>query len=322
MANPSSALGPGFATAVKPDVLLPGGRERLVPRMSNPVLEVEPKTADRYSGLQVAAPGPQQPGEALGCSGGTSAAAALASRTAHRVHDVLEAAYGQEFLALPKRKPAVLLKACLTHAACWPASGADLIRKTTGPPDGSKHVSRKDNIRRYLGYGSVDVERAIKCARDRATCWAVGEIAREDAIPVHVPLPSRISGKAQQHELRATLAWFAPVRAGTLRYRGVRLKLVGPGELRTLGVRNVQDQPDERQATRGTVVHRRWSGRQAAAVTSGQTLECAVQREPDPLDLESGSIPFALVVTIEMPGVTGIYEEIRAMVRPAVPVSV
>jgi hypothetical protein len=320
MANPSSALGPGFANAVKPDVLLPGGREELRYRKSNPVLEVAPTPASRFTGLKVAAPEAAMPGQDLGYAVGTSAAAALASRTAHRIHNVLEEAYGHGFVELPKRQRAMLLKAFLVHAASWPPSGARLIRETTGPTGNSQHVRRKDNIRRYLGYGLVDTERAIRCATDRATFWAVGDIAREQAVPVSVPVPALIGGKAQTHEVRATLAWLAPAKPGTLRYRGARLKLREPEGLRTLGVKSERSQPDQNQAARGTVIHRRWSGHDAATVTPGDWLVFVIQRDPDPLDIESGSVPFALVVTIEMPSVQGIYEEVRARLGLAVQV--
>ena len=39
MANPSSRLGPGFAGAVKPDALMPGGREHVRPIASGGQLE-------------------------------------------------------------------------------------------------------------------------------------------------------------------------------------------------------------------------------------------------------------------------------------------
>ncbi|MCX7631394.1 MAG: S8 family peptidase, partial [Geminicoccaceae bacterium] len=178
MVNPSSALGPGFARSVKPDVVMPGGREHLLPRASNPVARAKPAAAARQAGLKVAAP---PDGE--GWTGATSAAAAQASRLAHRVHDVLERAYGAAFLGLPKKRRAILLKAFVVHAASWPDHGAALIQDTVGS-NGEHHAHRKANVFRYFGYGCVDPERALACAEDRATFWAVGEIAREAAVPI------------------------------------------------------------------------------------------------------------------------------------------
>lgn len=308
MVNPSSALGPGFARSVKPDVVMPGGREHLVPRASNPVVRAEPAQPARLAGLKVAAPPDRE-----GWTGATSAAAAQASRLAHRVHDVLEAAYGQTFLQLPKKSRAALLKAFVVHAARWPEDGADLIERTVCHDD-EHHTHEKAHVSRYFGYGCVDPERALACAEDRATFWAVGEIARETAVPVRIPLPTAIHGKAQPHTLAATLAWLAPVKPGTFRYRGVKLKLLEPPALASLAVERERKQPDHNQlarGTRGTVVHRRWSDKEAPALGPDPWLELLVQREPDPLDLETDPVPFALVATMEMPGVVGIYQEVR-----------
>jgi hypothetical protein len=56
MTNPSSALGPGFALSVKPDILLPGAREHLRFVRNQTHIEVKPATAARFAGLKVAAP--------------------------------------------------------------------------------------------------------------------------------------------------------------------------------------------------------------------------------------------------------------------------
>lgn len=305
MVNPSSALGPGFARAVKPDVVMPGGREHLRVRSGNSAETPEPAPATRYAGLKAAAPPDRE-----GWTGATSAAAAQASRLAHRVHDVLEPTYGQAFLELPKRSRAVLLKAFVVHTAGWPEDGADLIERTVCHND-QHHTHKKANVSRYFGYGCVDPDRALACAEDRATFWAVGEIARETAVPISIPLPTVINAKALPHTLAVTLAWLAPVKPGTLRYRGVKLKLVDPRELEALAVGSHSTQPDHNQIARGTVLHRRWSGKKAPALEPDPWLELLVQREPDPLDLEPDPVPFALVATIEMPGVLGIYQEVR-----------
>ena len=114
-ANPSSTLGPGFARSVKPDILMPGAREHMQVVRNHGHIDVRPARASRGAGLKVAAP-PSAGRENLdGYTNGTSAAAALASRTCHRIHDALEAAYGQDFLALPPINRAALLKALLVH---------------------------------------------------------------------------------------------------------------------------------------------------------------------------------------------------------------
>lgn len=322
MANPSSRLGPGFANAVKPDILAPGGREHL--RVSTPDgrIGAEPIRMTRAFGLKVAAP-PRLGTDlnATGASGNTSGATALASRTAHRIHDALEEAYGERFMMLPRRQRALILKALLVHPARWNQAVEAFIREVVGPADGRQHVRRKDNIRRYLGYGAVDEDTAVACAADRATFWATGTIGAKQSMKVEVPIPACIGGEARPHSLSATVAWFAPIRPGSQRYRAVRLKLLEPEGRTGLRVeaRN-QAQPDQNQSHRGTVISRVWSGHKAPVVTANMTCPIIIQREPDMAGFEDEEIPFGLAVTLEMQGVVEIYEQVRQRLGLRLPV--
>lgn len=322
-ANPSSALGPGFANSVKPDVLMPASREHLRVVTTGQALSVKPSGAARAHGLRVAAP----PREAAGCyehfTNGTSAAAALASRTCHQIHDALEAAYGAGFTSLSHAERATLLKALLVHTASWPQSASELIREVLGPVDNRQHVKQKDNIRRFLGYGVADSDMAISCTEDRATFWATGTLPREQAIRVEVPVPICINGQARLHALFATLAWFTPVLPGRQSYRAVRLILTESDELSALRVEAAKTQPDQNQSRRGTVYSKRWEGKRAPVVGPNQVVTLTIQRQPDQGLIIDDPIPFAVAVTLTMPGVTQIYQEVRARlsVAPRVPVS-
>lgn len=323
MANPSSALGPGYAGATKPDILMSGSRERLAMiRNSNGVLSVAPAGPNRSAGLKVAAPPTPLDEQFESYTNGTSAAAALASRTCHRIHDALEAAYGNVFLALSHRTRAVLLKALLAHTAQWPEATAAIIRDTLGPADGRQHVRQKDNIRRFLGYGIVDAESAIACADDRATFWATGEIAENQVMHIPIPIPAAIANRTQPHALAATVAWFTPTAPGNRRYRAVRLKLLKPDALDGLGLNErFSDQPDQNQRNSGTLYHQRWYGEKAPAVADGLEIALHLQREPDQAGISiDDAIPFAVAVTLTMPGVVEIYEEVRQRLGIPLPV--
>lgn len=320
MANPSSRLGPGFANAVKPDLLMPGAREHLaITKSGSAAIEVEPAAPSRAAGLRVAAP-PRAGIEATeGYTNGSSAAAALASRTCHRIHDTLEQAYGESFLQLSTLQRAVLLKALLAHTARWPEDTADLIKRTLGPFGKGKAGQQKDNIRRFLGYGMVDADVAVACADDRATFWAVGELSGEELVRVPVPVPMAIHGQAKPHEVSATLAWFTPVRAGSRAYRNVRLKLLKPDDIATLGLDDsYRYQPDQHQGRRGTLYSQHWQGEKAPAVDGNMVLRLSVQREPDQGGVRiDNPIPFALAVTLTMPGEVEIYEQVRQRLQIA-----
>lgn len=320
MANPSSRLGPGFGTAVKPDLLMPGACEHVaIINSGRTAIEVKPTGPSRAAGLKVAAPPRAGIEAAEGYTNGTSAAAALASRTCHRIHDALEQAYGESFLQLSTRQRAVLLKALLAHTARWPEDTADLIKRTLGPFGKGKAGQQKDNIRRFLGYGMVDADAAVACADDRATFWAVGELNGDGLVRVPIPVPMAIHGKAKPHAVSATLAWFTPVRAGSRTYRSVRLKLLTPDEIATLGLDDsYRYQPDQHQGRRGTLYSQRWQGKKAPAVDDDMVLRLSVQREPDQGGIAIDEpVPFALAVTLIMPGEVELYEQVRQRLRIA-----
>jgi hypothetical protein len=324
MSNASSALGPGFAGSVKPDVLLPGAKEHLAISASGAGLWLRPTSGMRPFGLKVAAP-PRGGGTSWEhYTSGTSAATALASRLSHRVHDALETAYGQDFLSLPSAQRAALLKALVVHTAAWPETTAELIKEVIGPADARRHVEQRDNIRRFIGYGFANPDNAISCANDRATFWAVGELGRDQAVEVEIPIPACVNGHAAAHSMSATLAWFTPILANRQTYRAVRLTLGEPSNLSILRLEYVKAQPDQNQTRRGTVISKQWAGERAPALGQNQTSTLVVQRENDVGSPVDESVPFGLVVTFTMPGVIEVYDEALARIalRPRIPARV
>jgi len=313
MVNPSSRQGPGFARSVKPDILMAGGREHLRMISNSEGMCASPIQASRFFGLKVAAPPNGADLNRQSYTLGTSAATALASRTAHRIHDALEDAYGDLFMGLPRRQRALVLKALVVHPAAWNPEVSKFIKSVLGPEDKSLHVKQKDNIRRYLGYGTVDPDTAVACAADRATFWATGEIQSEQAMAVDIPIPACMGGKALPHSLSATLAWFAPIRPGRKLYRSVRLKIQEPEDTaaRSLRVKADSAQPDHNQINRGTTISRWWSGDRAPVVTPNMTIPLTIQREPDQPGFEDEAVPFGLAVTLQMPGVVELYQEVQ-----------
>jgi hypothetical protein len=321
LCNVSSALGPGYGNATKPDIVAPGGRHhvRCMPDGNGHRLRPLDKGAIHFGGVRVACPPIVPANIDTSRTVGTSVAAGLVTGMAARAHEILEASY-EDFITIPSEQRALLLKALMVHSSRW-TQARDLIVEILGPPESSQHVRQRDNVRRYLGYGAVDAATVSECASDRATLWAVGGLPRGSSHKFALPLPLVMSGKAQPHEVAATIAWFAPPKLGTVRYRGTRIKLLEPDEISALGVAPTRDQPDTNQAHRGTVVHRRWSGAKAAALVEDQTLQLVVQREPDEHDEH---VPYAVVATLAMPGVTEIYQQVRAKlaVQPKVSVQV
>ena len=209
---------------------------------------IEPAVAARAFGPKVAAPGTVQPTEYY--TGGTSGAAALASRTCHLIHDALEQTYGAVFLDLSHSHRALCLKALFAHGARWPDAASDLIQATLGPHGRGQAPKQKGNVRRFCGYGIVDPSNVVACAADRATFWAAGSIGSEEAVRIDIPIPRCMSGQARPHELVAALAWFTPVAPGRRSYRTVKLTPLVPDEITNLRLTGAQRQPDANVAVR------------------------------------------------------------------------
>ncbi len=317
MPNPSSALGPGFANSIKPDLLFPGGKEHIAMSQSGGELHVGVATPARAHGLKVAGP-PRGGNENLRThSGNTSGATALASRTCHRIHDALELAYGDEFLRLSKHSRSVLIKALIVHTAAWPEATATFIKSILGPDDPKQSYRQRDNIKRHIGYGFADPDLAISCAADRATFWAIGELYAEKGVEISVPIPACMGAQLRPHSVQATLAWLTPVSSGRKAYRNIRLRIEDPAMMPSLGVAPAQSQPDTFQAWRGTVYSKTWTGNNPAIVTPDHFLKFWVQRQPDlTSENKDDAVKFALAVTVAMPGQMQIYEQVRERVQP------
>lgn len=321
--SPLSRVGHGFRRAVKPDILMPGGRvlyrEQFLP---NPAVSVvEAITASAAPGHRVAVP--PLPGGTLSetaYSRGTSNAAALASRVAAQAYDVIEALRAEVADAPAAKFDAVLLKALLVHGAHW---GEWADRLLAQRPDldlienaNTKRAAQKDFVTRWLGYGFVDVEHAITCTAERATLLGVGELGADEAFVFSAPLPPSLAGKKAWRRLTVTLAWLSPINSSHQGYRRARLWVTPPqNQLRIKRSNSVH----EKTALRGTVQHEILEGEDAVAFVDGNRFECKVNCAADAGELP-GKVPFALCVSLEVAVGSGIpiYQEIRERIAPAI----
>jgi hypothetical protein len=128
---------------------------------------------------------------------------------------------------------------------------------------------------------------------------------------VNVPVPVAIGGRAQPHSLLATLAWFTPTAPGRRSYRSVRLRLREPDGLEALSIGAHGNQPDRNQTNKGTLFMRCWKGDRAPVVGPNTVIPLTVQRDPDQGTSIDDPIPFGLAITLTMPGVIEIYEQVR-----------
>lgn len=318
--SPLSRVGNGFRRAVKPDILMPGGRAlyltQITPHPTASILDIVRSGAP--PGHRVAVP--PLPSEALSKTAytrGTSNAAALASRAAVQAYDVIEALRAETDDAPAAAYDAVLLKALLVHGAQW---GDWPDRLLDERPDfdeianaNTRRTAQKDFVTRWLGYGIVDVERVIACTAERATLLGVGELGADEAFVFSAPLPPSLAGKIAWRRLTVTLAWMSPINCSHQGYRRAKLWITPPqSQLRVKRANSVH----EKSALRGTVQHEILEGEDAVAFVDGNRFECKVNCSADAGDL-IGKVRFALCVSLEVAVGSGIpvYQEIRDRIK-------
>ena len=315
--SPIGAQGMGFRRAIKPDVLASGGR--VVVQQPLGATQDAPAELDVYRGTlppgqRVAAPG-STPGDrtAMKHTRGTSSAAALVSRAAGLLHDVLDELRqdpGGEMIDVVPR--AVWLKALVVHGADW-GTARETIDAALRDDHGGR--SAKEHVTRLLGYGVVDVDRVRECTASRVTVLG-GGLLREDRSHVHrIPLPPSLSGWRGHRRLTLSLAWISPVNPRHRNWRRAQLWFSPPKE--DLGVE--RRQADWRVVQRGTVQHEILEGESSIDFVDGANLEVQVNCRADAGALEE-EVPYALVSTIEVTSdlwVSNIYDEVRAGVQAA-----
>ena len=304
-----NAQGMGYRRAIKPEILVPGGRVVLREAIATkPTATLEILTQARPPGQRVAAPG-QTPGDLAYTwhTRGTSNAAALASRAASDLYDVLEVlrdeAGGELIDALPR---AVWLKALLTHSASWGDAGQvlDQILRT-------RQNSRqfKEHVTRLLGYGGIEPARVRECTQHRVTALGGGHLQAEQAHVHRFPLPSGLSGQWGWRRLTVTLAWLTPINTAHQSWRRADLWFTPPTD--PLRVKR-------QQAEWRAVQHEVLEGDRAAAFVDGDNVEIRVSCRPDAGALED-PVPYALATTLEVADEIGvdIYDEVRVRVHAA-----
>jgi hypothetical protein len=117
------------------------------------------------------------------------------------------------------------------------------------------------------------------------------------------------------------LCWFTPINVRHRKYRRAQLWFQPPSPAVDNVLAVARQQADWRSVQRGTTQHEILEGEDAAAFVDGDALEIPVYCRADAGDL-SEEIPYALAVSLEVAPAVGlpIYDEIRARVRPRVPV--
>ena len=313
--NITSAMGLGHRKVIKPDIFMPGGRERFSMASAGTGLSIRPAPPARLYGLRVAIPDTSGKLDQEGLTAGTSAAAALATRAAHRLFDALVDEDNGSILAhVDPMYYGVVVKALLAHRAHWGELGV-LLEGIYGPTGQGAHVPRRDNITRVLGYGRPIVEEAMSCTPNRATLVGYGEVAPDGTAAVYrIPLPASLERVTEPRSVTLTLAWFSPVNIRHRAYRRAKLEIKPDDFDSKVGVNRGRVQPSDKSVPRGSLFHVHYEGEKAVTFVDDGHLRLLVfcREQGGALDQ---SIRYGLAVTVEAGENVSVYQEIRQRLR-------
>lgn len=287
---PYSRIGPGYRGAIKPEIFVPGGR-LLYDRRPGDNKTLVPVLNNNPPGIRVACPG-SAPERLTNTSYqvGTSHAAAIASHGAGRIYEMLEELREEQGNEPSPDFDAVLIKALLVHSASQGESSTayEHLRNSANNRKFKRYLSR------YLGYGGINIDRILECARVRATAIGCGRIDQEHRHLFNFPLPAGISIH-DYLKLTVTLAWFSPINPLHIGIRRAKLRFTGDG-LQGEGGHKRQEF-DWQQVRKGTVQHEIFDLQKSNLPENQLTLfvECAA--DAGKLDTE---IPYGLAITLEI----------------------
>ena len=308
---PYSRIGLGYHKAIKPDILNAGGR---LPYRIDIIRSDDTTTTLKVSPYSYAATGPGQrvatPGNIgdltkTAYTAGTSNSAALTTRLAIQLHEVLEninieLAPGEH---ISEEYFSVLLKALLVHGASWDGS-VDILRNVLSDDPQIDPRGIKDRICSYLGYGATNANKILYCTDQRVTLLGFGEIKKDNGHVYSFPLPNLLHERAYRKRLAVTLAWFSPLNFNTAKYRQAALYFNNMAYDR-------ERRPDEpihfthanagfRIARKGTVQHDILEDDEVGYYLDGTNLNINVNCKEDAGGLRGQLIKYGLAVTLEV----------------------
>lgn len=283
--------GTGFRRSVKPDALLPGGRQLYSdpPQTTGRALLRGRELPGKGPGLCVAAPGTSGEATRTAFAFGTSHATALATRGVDRILGVLEALRSGADAVDPQYHP-VLAKALLIHATDWGDLADELadVLQLFG-------TERRKELIRLLGYGPVRQDRLATAESHRAVLIGAGSIKHNGRHTFALPLPGGLSGRAEWRRLTITLAWFSPVNPRSQRYRVARLEMNTDLDQLDLS----RQQGDSNTVKRGTVQHEVFESEHAVVLSRDEELQIHVECRQDGGSLD-GAVRYGLAVSLEV----------------------
>ncbi len=324
--NPSSALGLGYMRSIKPDILMPAGRELIESNSSESPFSVSASGyMSRLFGIRTAAPGQSGDITKEMNYSGTSVATALATHFSVKIIQNLNNFPDEPvYPDIPEDFMSVLIKTMLVHATKWDkdlATRIECISKNLGT---TYWEHNREDVSRLLGFGTVDIARLFDCSDKRATLIGCGFASSKEAKEYTLPLPMQLKDVIGYRAITVTVGWLTPVNSNHRKYWMTRFRVVPNGKnKRPIGLDLSKTQPSPNSAGKGTVFHKRWEGEKASAFIDEGEVKFDLICEPTAgnLDVE---IPYGIAISIEVDEEMDIhvYSEVKnrlyQMVRPPI----
>ena len=203
--SPVSATGAGYRRSLKPDLAAPGGRAYFASGgPTTDVVNFRPASA-AGPGIKVASPRASRETYTIG----TSVSAALVSRQAARLYDVIDSV--TDGTPITRRQRASAIKALLMHGV------GDFEDLQTSPLP----------LERAIGNGILLRDFSSGCATNEAVLLFLGQIGAAQEHELEIPLPDGLSVR-EAKRIDTTLAWLSPINWRHRQYRRAALSFVTP----------------------------------------------------------------------------------------------
>jgi hypothetical protein len=229
---------------------------------------------------------------------GTSVSAALVSRQAARVHDVVDAL--TDGLPITRRQRASAIKALLVH----------------GVGDFEELTASALPLERAIGNGILLRDFSSGCATNEAVLLFLGQIGAAQEQELAIPLPDGLSVR-EAKRIETTLAWLSPINWRHRQYRTAALSFVTPeGAIPKLGSASGIS-AEASKAGAATVQHLSWETQTAWAAGHGSAITIRVKCYEQAGGLHGELIDYAAVASIWVAPAIGVdvYAQVRDQVR-------
>lgn len=297
--SPISPTGSGYRRSIKPDLVANGGRVFFREGIT-------PQDNIEFAGITSIGPGirvatPTQFNETH--VSGTSPAAALISRQAARLHDVVEEISAGTVVS--RRQRAAAIKALLVHG--------------TAPPEPSEH----DPLGGAVSFGNGALARDLSegCAANEAVVLYIGSIGANEEQELLFPLPNGLSVR-EVKRIKSTLAWLTPVNWRHRQYRKASLTLVKPAGAIPKLDKSTGISSDESTRGASTVQHQTWEFEKAFASGQGSNMSVRLKCYEQAGGLLGERVDFAVALSLWVAPSLGVdvYSQVKAQVEARVAV--